>query len=732
MLERDFRNQRATSLAWCAASVVLLAFGCAKTKQIGGPAAADASVHADAQGGGGADVVTRFDSVTVPAGGDAVSGNDSRSCTPTSCTPLGGRYCGDIGDGCFGSLSCGACPSDQACEARLCVGGASCQALSCTAVGGGKYCGTVGDGCGRKLDCPACGAGEICAGGICVPGAGCVPLTCSPAAGGKYCGKVGDGCGGTLDCGGCAAPQVCGGFNPNVCGPAPGSCTPIACTTAGGGQYCGRIGNGCGGMLDCGACADGMACGTGATAHVCPSMGTCTNLQCKIERCEGGAPTSISGIVYDPAGKNPLYNVVVYVPNTTLDPITTGATCDRCASPVSGQPVAAALTDSKGHFQMNNVPSGPNIPLVIQVGKWRRQIMLPMVKSCQDNTYPDPPGDKLFRLPRQKSEGNIPLIALSTGHSDALDCFLRKVGLVDAEFTNDMGGGRVHMYVGGDATNVKTQGSSRLASGAVFADAYKTLFPNYTKLAGYDMLLLQCESSQLAELKTPHVAIMKKYADNGGRVFAEHLHSVWMRRGAVPWPSTATWLGVATDLEMVTGFVDTTFPKGMAFADWLQTVGASTTRGQIPLSTAQHSVDAPLGMGTQRWIYTAAPSTPSVQYLTFNTPVEAVPDAQCGRVVFTDLHVATAVEGGATNDKSWPELPFPTGCLPLTGNMSPQEKAMEFMLFDLSSCVQTTPGNPMVPLVPPPGVPPNTPPPLVPPPPAVPPPPPPPPPPPIK
>ena len=37
-----------------------------------------------------------------------------------------------------------------------------------------------------------------------------------------------------------------------------------------------------------------------------------------------------------------------------------------------GQPVASALTDARGEFTMQDVPVGPNIPVVIQTGKWRR------------------------------------------------------------------------------------------------------------------------------------------------------------------------------------------------------------------------------------------------------------------------------------------------------------------------------------------------------------------------
>jgi hypothetical protein len=671
--------------------------------------------------------------------GVAGTGGPDAACTPTvTCTPEGGTYCGRIGNGCRGqALECGACSGDNTCDMSggtsggLCVGGPSCPARTCMS-GTTKYCGTIGDGCGRALDCGGCGAGEVCSGRICVA-ANCTPLTCAIAGGNKYCGMIGDNCGGTLDCGGCSAPFTCGGAGvAGVCGASPANCPNRLSCMPMGGQYCGVVGDNCGSTIDCGTCANGMPCGTGAMAHVCPSSGPgpCTNLQCQLDngRCASGA-TTISGRVFDPAGKIPLYNVLVYVPNTALGPIPTGASCDRCDSPISGQPVAAALTDANGRFTMMNAPSGTNIPLVIQIGKWRRKVILPTVTMCRDNAFNDA---TMMRLPRSMNDRfagdaagdvHMPRIALSTGHSDALDCLLRKIGIADSEFTNDSGNGRVHMYVGGADSG--SMGADRLMSGAMFAPAYSTLFANYNKMAGYDIMILQCEGSQLESQKEPYLGNMMRYANGGGRIFADHLHSVWIRRGLPPWPATADWIGVGDDLPTpTTGTVDTSFPKGAALADWLVANNASTTRGQLQLVNGQHSVDA-VSNYARRWIYTTSPAT--TQYLTFNTPVETAAANQCGRVVFTDVHVSLA-PAGMVGDQSHPGAPgFPAGCMG-PSDLTPQEKALEFMFFDLSSCVQIETGTPMTPPIPVPGTAP-TPPPIAVPAPAVPPPPPPPPPP---
>ena len=88
---------------------------------------------------------------------------------------------------------------------------------------------------------------------------------------------------------------------------------------------------------------------------------------------------------------------------------------------------------------MQDVPVGTNIPVVIQTGKWRRQITLPTVKACQDNVFA---GADTFRLPKNQSEGHLPKIAMTRGKARQPGMPLRRIGISDTEFTNPDGTGR--------------------------------------------------------------------------------------------------------------------------------------------------------------------------------------------------------------------------------------------------------------------------------------------------
>jgi hypothetical protein len=431
----------------------------------------------------------------------------------------------------------------------------------------------------------------------------------------------------------------------------------------------------------------------------------CVNLCKQQVSCPGGGTTSLSGTVKDPAGKTPLYNILVFVPNAPVKALETGATCDRCGS-VSGDPLVSTITDEAGHFELRNVPVGNDIPLVVQVGKWRRQLRIPTVPQCVDTKL----ADDQIRLPKNKGEGDIPQIALTTGGADVMECLLRKVGLDDAEFTTDAGNGRVHFYAGGGGGITAFDATHN--AGATFSQA-PAFWGTTASLMKYDIVILSCEGQTGSASKPPAaIQALHDYAGLGGRVFASHWHRFWFNtaartqggasEAAGPQPSAfepfATWNDrdapgdQATD-PGATGIIDDSFPKGAAMKKWLVNVNASTTPGQIPIKESKHNVDSIDKTKATQWITMTNPfSTPAnmtaVEYLSFNTPIPAPDDQKCGRVVYSDLHVSAGDQ----------HKPWPSGCV--STDLSPQEKALEFMLFDLSSCIQ----NDNLPPAPPPTV----------------------------
>ena len=83
--------------------------------------------------------------------------------------------------------------------------------------------------------------------------------------------------------------------------------------------------------------------------------------QCNVS-CPGGGTTTITGKVYDPRRKNPLYNVAVYVPAAPLQPlpqgVPTGADACTCGALFQSGAVVNTTTAVDGTFTLTNVPVG--------------------------------------------------------------------------------------------------------------------------------------------------------------------------------------------------------------------------------------------------------------------------------------------------------------------------------------------------------------------------------------
>jgi hypothetical protein len=394
----------------------------------------------------------------------------------------------------------------------------------------------------------------------------------------------------------------------------------------------------------------------------------------------------------------PLFNVTVYVPNGALADIVDGPSCDPCdpktgMSPLSGDAVVATHTDVDGTFHLgltgpSDVPAGTDIPLVIQIGKWRRRVTVPTVAACAETTLGD---SSLTRLPRSSAEGHLPHIAVTTGQSDALECLLLEIGIDRTEFTPETGAGRVNLFAGGGGS---ASYDPALNQGALFTPA-SPWWDSYDNLASYDVILHSCDGAMgqygtntagvyrdpLFAKSTAARTALETFANKGGRVFASHWHAYWFEQGPPSFMSIATFEHDPSLPPIYDATIDQTSDEGRSLASWMVAVGGSTTPGIVtimPNSSIRLIKAATGGAVSRQWLYAAQFTPPSVSFLSANTPI---PGGACGRVALSDLHVSTGAIGS-----DMPSQPFPTGCV--TQSLSPQQKVLEYMLFDIASCVK--------------------------------------------
>jgi hypothetical protein len=386
---------------------------------------------------------------------------------------------------------------------------------------------------------------------------------------------------------------------------------------------------------------------------------------------QGKPPTSVSGTVFAPNGTLPLYGATVYIPREDPGPLADGVVCDRCEGELPGGSVVHAVSNDAGEFTLTNVPPGMH-PLVVQIGKWRRRTTIDVV-ACEDNQVPT----ENTRLPRNQLEGDLPRIAIATGRFDALECLVRKLGVEVDEFTSATGAGRIHLYASNGAT-------SSVTDAATFLPA-TTLWGDRTRLESYDLALFSCEGEPLPNQKTQAMMDnLKAYADLGGRVFLSHYHAIWIV-GETNNPShaPAVWPSIArcdrTLAAAPSSIIDQTHnPKGRSFARWMSNVGGSSSFGIIPVSESRQTCSTVDLTRAERWVVSNVNAQVLPQVFQFTTPNEVDLDERCGKVVFSDMHVASG-------SSSTPGTPFPNGCN--NGPLTPQEKALAFMFFDIASCV---------------------------------------------
>ena len=420
------------------------------------------------------------------------------------------------------------------------------------------------------------------------------------------------------------------------------------------------------------------------------SEAPCIGLECQVPQCSGTSTTTLSGRVYAPSGDLPLYGVQLLVPNGPLPAFSERVSCGRCSDDTTPF-VTRTLSDANGDFVLEGVPAGVDIPLVLQIGRWRRQVVVPEVTACADNPLDDP---ELTRLPRNSSEGDLPRIALAMGANDALECWPRRLGVDDSEFTTRAGEGHIHLFRGADAGGLSTPArfAPALNEGALIPPSTE-LWQDPATLSGYDMVLLGCEGTPAAQQKPLQARqALADYAALGGRLFVSHWQHIWLSDGPLPLPMVGNWSNREDPVEFgsppLAVDVIRTFPDGNAFASWLVNTDASATKGKLELQVAHDNLQTVDPLGAKVWLSVENPKANggdpvAVQAMSFKTPYGAASDQQCGRSLFTAFHVSKNPQGGQGTPA--PKA-FPLDCE--VRALSADEKAFAFLFFHLSSCIE--------------------------------------------
>ncbi len=404
----------------------------------------------------------------------------------------------------------------------------------------------------------------------------------------------------------------------------------------------------------------------------------CVGLKCQIPSCSNAEGTTITGTVYAPNGELPIYNAIVYVPNAKVESFTPGVQCDRCGKEPSGQPIVTALTDAAGRFTLQHTPSGTDIPLVVQLGKWRRQIRVPSVVACAETNV----DRSLTRFPKDRTEGDMPSIAISTGYAcghEAVSCLLPKLGIASTEYgagSNKIPPRAVSFFAG--AVNGFVVGPAPF--GAPSADL---LWFSVGVLKNYDAVILSCRCGWVRE---GNGVPLTAYLNAGGRLLTMHDEASWYADSPDPILRAMTAWGINSDrvAETRTYDIDRSFPKGKALADWMLAVSKLPAYA-MQFSTLEygriHVAQAPFENGTtsydQKHGLSWFEETQHFGALSMRAPIGSTPAQQCGRAIQMEPHVNDLNDLVTTS--------FPAGC---KKDMSEGELAVAFFLFEMSSCIQ--------------------------------------------
>ncbi|MBL8680992.1 MAG: hypothetical protein JNK05_17555 [Myxococcales bacterium] len=407
---------------------------------------------------------------------------------------------------------------------------------------------------------------------------------------------------------------------------------------------------------------------------------------------EAAAPCPVSGVevsgtILAPNGEDPIAGAVVYLARTRPTPQAAGVGCDRCELPPDV--LAYSVSDAQGRWAfVRGVNESGSFFLVVQKGRFRRVVPFD-VTACAARTVPP----ETTKLPGSRMEGEIPRILVASGATadqmdrpatgdwtyDDIARVLRRIGITEFDRSDPC-------RRAGNTTDI-TQ-VANCPFGGILANA--------ATLNNYNVVVAGCgalgfnHSWQVLDHAPNRVIPMnvRDWLRRGGRLYTSDTAYGLLARSV---PQVATFAG-GTTLTMGRDPANVGFgaspPNGRMYTGsvpdvplrtWLMDRGSLGAGGSINLTgfispwvaidtvpmTTRTVVDAEV-----EW-FSSVPNMPMPagrRPLTISADVTE--GGGCGRIVFSSYEV--------DNRTASPTAP-----------LTPQERVLEYMIFELGGCLQT-------------------------------------------
>jgi hypothetical protein len=377
-----------------------------------------------------------------------------------------------------------------------------------------------------------------------------------------------------------------------------------------------------------------------------------------------GQETTLSGKVFAPNGQDPVPGATVFIPASEPEIFPPAVRCEVCGHLGTESNLWFDTSTFDGSFTLTGVCPG-TWPLVFQNGRFRRLVRVTVPAS---STLQIPPDQS--RLPRRDKEFEqadaIPRIAVATGDYDKMECVL---GLLDGQFD---------LYEG-----------AFLRKSPKTLPAFSTLVKDLDKMKSYNVIFINCTNNTFENL-LQDAQVRKNLSDYvtaGGRLYVTDWSYDWIERtesfsgfidfepgssDSTPETLNAAALG-ANGLKIQAKIMDSQMAK------WLGLFPGAISNGLSPIEhfLVDWVIMFKLGPETKEWVKGQVKSQDGA--ISGERPLTVTFNFQnCGKILFTSYHT----EG--RENELLPDA-FPAYC---GASFSPQDRILEYLIFDIASCIK--------------------------------------------